>query len=179
MDSPLLESARDAGARLTEAERQVLLARADYYTAIRRLHLAGTPLREIAQTLSLSHQRVQQIVSASGGSWWQVWRRRGPTADAVCTWCGRPPAEVQKLIAGPKIYICDACVESVERVMEGKPRAGLQLATPGSRTRCSFCRKRAEGERAIVTGLANVCAECLRVCREILDSRVDSRSAGL
>ena len=170
MDSPLLESAREASARLAEAERQVLLARADYHTAIRRLHLAGTPLREIAQTLSLSHQRVQQIVSANGGSWWQVWRRRRTTADAVCTWCGRPPAEVHKLIAGPKIHICDSCVESAERVMEGKPRTGLQLAA-GSRARCSFCRKRTGADRLLVAGPANVCAECLRVCREILDSR--------
>ena len=171
MDSPLLESAQEAGARLAEAERQALLARTDYHTAIRRLHLAGTPLREIAQTLLLSHQRVQQIVSASGGSWWQVWRRRGTTVDAVCTWCGRPPAEVHKLIAGPRIYICDSCVESVERVIAGRPKPGLQLATAGARTRCSFCRKRADGERPVVAGPANVCGECLRVCREILEAR--------
>lgn len=170
MDAPLLESAREAGARLAEAERQALLARADYHTAIRRLHLAGTPLREIAQTLSLSHQRVQQIVRASGGSWWQVWRRRGTSVDAVCTWCGRPPADVHKLIAGPKIYICDACVESAERVMAGESKPGLQLAA-GTRARCSFCRKRAAGDLPVVAGLANVCGECLRVCREILDSR--------
>jgi hypothetical protein len=148
-----------------------LLARADYHTAIRRLHLAGTPLREIAQTLSLSHQRVQQIVSASGGSWWQVWRRRGTTVDAVCTWCGRPPAEVHKLIAGPRIYICDSCVESAERVTAGRPKPGLQLAAAGARTRCSFCRKRADGDRPVVAGPANVCGECLRVCREILEAR--------
>ena len=171
MDSPLLDSAREAGARLAEAERQVLLTRADYHTAIRRLHLAGTPLREIAQTLSLSHQRVQQIVSASGGSWWQVWRRRGTTVDAVCTWCGRPPAEVRKLIAGPRIYICDSCVESAERVIAGRPKPGLQVATAGARTRCSFCRKRADVERPVVAGPANVCSECLRVCREILEAR--------
>ena len=171
MDSPLLETAREAGARLAEAERQALLARADYHTAIRRLHLAGTPLREIAKALSLSHQRVQQIVSASGGSWWQVWRRRGATVDAVCTWCGRPPAEVHKLIAGPKIFICDSCVEGAERVMDGGSWSGLVLVAAASRMRCSFCRKRAEAERRVVTGQAQVCSECLRVCREILDSR--------
>ena len=171
MDSPLLDTAREAGARLAEAERQVVLARADYHTAIRRLHLAGTPLRQIAHTLSLSHQRVQQIVSASGGSWWQVWRRRGTTTDAVCTWCGGPPAEVDNLIAGPKVYICDVCVEAAERVTQGTPQVGLELATAGSRTRCSFCRKRADGARVVVAGPANVCGECLRMCREILETR--------
>lgn len=166
----LLEQARAAGARLAEAERAALLARADYHTAIRRLHLAGAPLREIASGLALSHQRVQQIVSAAGGSWWQVWRRRG-ARDAVCTWCERPPAEVAKLIAGPKVYICDDCVQAAERTITGKPaRAGLTRVEGRGRKRCSFCRKKAASDRPLVAGPANVCADCLRVCREILDS---------
>jgi len=36
----LLEKARAAQTELAEAERRVLLARAEYHTAIRRLHLA-------------------------------------------------------------------------------------------------------------------------------------------
>ena len=114
-DQNLLDQARAAGARLTESERAALLARADYHTAIRRLHLAGASLREIAEALSLSHQRVQQVVSAAGGSWWQVWRRRTAARDAVCSWCERPPSEVAKLIAGPNVYICDSCVADAER----------------------------------------------------------------
>lgn len=43
----LLDKARAAGAELVEAERRVLTTRADYHTAIRRMHLAGAPLREI------------------------------------------------------------------------------------------------------------------------------------
>ena len=57
----LLERARAAGGVLDEAERRALLARGEYHAAVRRLHLAGGSLREIAQALSLSHQRVQQI----------------------------------------------------------------------------------------------------------------------
>src|SRR5688572_18964644 len=106
----LLEKARAAGNVLEEAERQVLLARAEYHTAIRRLHLAGATLREIAESLSLSHQRVQQIVSSAGGTWWLVGRARREQADAVCSWCGLPPSEVASLIAGPKVFICDRCV---------------------------------------------------------------------
>src|SRR5713226_5610399 len=90
LDQHLLNNARAAGDQLAEAERQVLLTRADYHTAIRRLHLAGGSLREISQSLSLSHQRVQQIVNAAGGSWWRrVWRTRNVKRDAVCTWCDR------------------------------------------------------------------------------------------
>src|SRR3954469_1084569 len=102
LDVNLLDRAQAAAAVLAESEQQALLSRADYHTAVRRLHLAGGSLREIAQALSLSHQRVQQIVNGAGGSWWRlVWRGRNAARDAVCTWCGRPPAEVAKLIAGP------------------------------------------------------------------------------
>src|SRR5512133_2557929 len=104
----LLDKAKAAGTRLDEAETQALLSRADYHAAVRRLHLAGASLREIAQALSLSHQRVQQMVSGAGGTWWgRVWRTRTIGPDAVCTWCGRPPSEVAKLIAGPNVFICD------------------------------------------------------------------------
>ena len=99
-----------------------------------------------------------------------MWRRRG-ARDAVCTWCERPPAEVAKLIAGPKVYICDDCVQAAERTITGKhARAGLTRVEGRGRKRCSFCRKKAASDRPLVAGPANVCADCLRVCREILDS---------
>src|SRR5438128_12531198 len=102
IDPELLETARASRREMENAERQALLARTEYHTAIRRLHLGGASLREIAHSLSISHQRVQQVVSATGGSWWRrVWRTRKIGTDAVCTWCGRPPSEVSKMIAGP------------------------------------------------------------------------------
>ena len=171
IDPALLEKAKAAGASLQEAERQVLLARADYHTAVRRAHLAGGSLREIAQALSLSHQRVQQMVSAAGGSWWMVWRRRRSARDPVCTWCGRPPSEVSKLIAGPNVFICDACAQAAERAMSGAAAGGdsLGAAKAARNPRCAFCNKRASDRRQIVAGAASICSECLAVCREILD----------
>jgi hypothetical protein len=172
----LLDKARAAGAELAEAERRVLTTRADYHTAIRRLHLAGAPLREIAEALSLSHQRVQQIVNVSGGSWWRrAWRTRRTTQDAVCTWCDRPPSEVAKLVSGPNVFICDACVIAASRVErgeggEGKPDGPLTLARAGAHERCTFCRKRPSGVRSVITGpAAHICSGCLRICREIMD----------
>src|SRR5437870_6176157 len=115
MNQELLERARAAQAAVAEAERQALLSRGVYHVAVRRLHLAGGSLREIAEALGVSHQRVQQIVNDAGGSWWRrVWRTRIVKRDAVCTYCGRPPGEVAKLIAGPNVYICDACVARAE-----------------------------------------------------------------
>jgi hypothetical protein len=175
LNHDLLNKARAAADQFAEAERQALLSRAEYHTAIRRLHLAGGSLREIAQSLSLSHQRVQQIVNIAGGSWWsKVWRTRNVTRDAVCTWCHRPPSEVSKLIAGPNVYICDSCIDAAERAMCGVlGRSGMpRRAKEGAKDRCAFCNKRRSEKRALPTGLAaNICSECLRTCREILDGR--------
>lgn len=163
MNEALLETARTAGRALTEAEHQVLTSRADYHTAIRRLHLAGGSLREIADALGLSHQRVQQIVDRSGGSWWRrAWRTRNTTRDAVCTWCDRPPGEVEKLVAGPNVYICDRCVREMERALNAAP------TTRGAGS-CSFCRKRASAARRVAaTPAAAVCSDCLTLCREFM-----------
>ena len=66
------------------------------------------------------------IVSLAGGTWWRrVWRTRTMPTDAVCTWCGRPPSEVSKLIAGPNVYICDTTVFGcVGRFWTGGGRSG-------------------------------------------------------
>ncbi len=176
----LLIDAVSAGARLAEAERAVQVARADYHAMVRRLHLAGASLREVAEALQLSHQRVQQIVDVAGGTWWRrVWRTRNKTADLVCTWCGRPSDEVSKLIAGPNVYICDSCTEAAEQALETEGPALLKRATARSKGRCSFCGKRSSENRALVLGnTANVCAECLRICREILDAQPPSLPSG-
>lgn len=171
IDAGLLDKARTAGERCAEAERQALLTRADYHAAIRRVHLAGGSLREIAQVLSLSYQRVQQIVSAAGGSWWMSWRSRQAPRDPICTWCGRSPAEVAKLIAGPKVFICDACVDVAERRVTGESPAVARGSgvRPRGGSRCAFCGKRASERRKVVTGASNICSECLAVCQDILD----------
>lgn len=172
IDEQMLARARAEGARLAEAERQALVTRAAYHTSVRRLHLAGASLREVAQALGLSHQRVQQIVSGAGGSWWQrMWRGRTAGPDAVCTFCGRPPAEVAKLIAGPKVYICDSCVASAEQARASGANDHISRArSPASR--CSFCGKLKSAARAILAArAAKICGDCLVVCRQILDDR--------
>src|SRR5262249_38490999 len=38
-----------------------------------------------------------------------------------CSFCGKSKAEVERLVAGPKVYICDACVDlAAEIVAEGR-----------------------------------------------------------
>ena len=169
LNSELLEAAKSSSTALDEAERQALLARAEYHHAVRRLHLAGASLREIAESLALSHQRVQQIVSGAGGTWWRkVWGTRNRRPDAICTWCGNPPSAVAKLVAGPRVYLCDRCLASAERVREGKEGNGPFRRTIARRVtgRCSFCSK---GTNLVEAPQGRICAECLRMCREIVD----------
>jgi hypothetical protein len=62
LDTALLGEARTARDHLLELQRDLEKARADYNHAVRRLHAEGGSLREIAEDLGLSHQRVHQIV---------------------------------------------------------------------------------------------------------------------
>jgi hypothetical protein len=159
VNKQLLEKALAAGARVSEAERQVELARTEYHAIVRRMHLAGGSLRDIAHSLELSHQRVQQMVGNAGGSWWhRVWRSRNARRNLICTFCERPDDQVAKLIAGPNVFICDACVALADQVKNGgsrlAARGAFTLAREGAKARCSFCRKRRTRDRLLLTSSA-------------------------
>lgn len=62
LDEPTLTEARELRSRLLELQHDADRAKLDYHHAIRRLHAAGGSMREIAEALDLSHQRVHQIV---------------------------------------------------------------------------------------------------------------------
>jgi len=38
-----------------------------------------------------------------------------------CSFCGKPETKVDKLIAGPKVHICDACVGVCNKILEATP----------------------------------------------------------
>lgn len=87
LDDAILAEAKEIRSRLVDLESQTAHARIDYHHAIKRLQAAGGSLREIAEALELSHQRVHQIVEGGpgpgpGGPGWMPrggWhgRRRG------------------------------------------------------------------------------------------------------
>jgi len=39
----------------------------------------------------------------------------------ACSFCGRDNAEVAKLVAGPRVFICDRCAYETIRIMETTP----------------------------------------------------------
>jgi Clp amino terminal domain, pathogenicity island component len=67
LDEQVLAEAKEARQRLVDLESQTAHVRVDYQHAIKKLHAAGGSLREIADALELSHQRVHQIVEGPAG----------------------------------------------------------------------------------------------------------------
>jgi hypothetical protein len=178
LDESLLDQAKAAEERVIDAEHDAEVARAEFHRAVRRLQLAGGSLREIADALGLSHQRVHQIVESAGGS--RRWRSRRSTGELLaCSFCGRDQKRTKVLIGGPGVYICDRCI----------PRADAALATAATMSftsgqiqavseearavRCGFCGKCRYQVPGMVAALdARICAECLDLCHEIRDDRL-------
>ncbi len=177
LDPTLLSRARRAEAAVADREHALADAKADYHAAVKRLHLAGAPLREIAAALGLSHQRVHQMVRDTGGAWPHLfWLLSGPLRRSrlKCTFCRTPARELRNLIAGPRVHICDRCIALGREVVDGGPEAAdddrsLTLLARAANRRCSFCGKLAKGDRRIVAGAgARICDDCLDYCTHIL-----------
>jgi hypothetical protein len=45
-----------------------------------------------------------------------------PKRRLRCSFCGKPDSEVGKLLAGPKAFICDACVNVCTGILEAVPK---------------------------------------------------------
>jgi hypothetical protein len=61
----LLDAVKKARAEFEVRQDEVQVAKDAYYRAVRRLHESGMPLREVADALGLSHQRVHQMIAES------------------------------------------------------------------------------------------------------------------
>jgi len=168
IDEGLLRQARESGAALADATHRVEVAKADYHHAVRRLHFAGASMREIADALEISHQRVHQIIEATGGT--GGWKsRKSPATGLKCSFCGRSKDDVAKLIAGPGVYICERCVGLAHRAAESSPVEGFDLVAKTSNLKCSFCGKKAGHVGTLVDGPGIcICNECLQLCDEVL-----------
>jgi hypothetical protein len=194
LDADLVREAEAARERLIQSQHAAEQARADYHHAIRRLHAAGGSLREIADVLRLSHQRVHQIIGEAAEPTRPWWRRRGRRwrgPAGPCSFCGRSRSEVDKLIAGPGVFICDQCVAQATRLsagaaVEDRAEGTMRLEPSGSQVRCSFCGKQAvQGMLLVASRLAGapggkvgqgarICDECLDLCLSILAETASS-----
>jgi hypothetical protein len=97
-------------------------------------------------------------------------RRRLDRAGLACSFCGRSGIEVEYLVAGPGMYICERCCAMASDLAAGKdpvaPGAGLAIAPEGES--CGFCgRTPAHPTRLVAGPRTRICGECLALCREI------------
>jgi ClpX C4-type zinc finger len=187
LDQELVREAEWAKEQLAVAQHAAYRAKVDYHQAIRRLHVAGGSLREIAEAVRMSHQRVHHILEEAAEPTRRRWRREpqllsGPVGP--CSFCGRPRDVCAKLIAGPAVFICDRCVLRATRLaagsaVEDQAEGSMRLEAPGSQVQCSFCGLEGRKVRHLVAsglsvpagkfgGLPRICDQCRDLCLESL-----------
>jgi ClpX C4-type zinc finger len=181
-DENLLAAAKAAESRVLALQDQVEGAKAEYRLAVRRLHLAGASMRDVAEALGLSHQRVHQIIDGGGVRRWRRRRSQDPVPQRSCSFCGRKQRHVRKLVAGPNAYICDPCILSAVGVSNsGRPSndSNMRPVPSDSSLLCSFCGKDRGAVHALVAGAAAqqggspaICDGCLGLCGEILSEQL-------
>ncbi|MGZ3310514.1 MAG: ClpX C4-type zinc finger protein [Xanthobacteraceae bacterium] len=54
-------------------------------------------------------------------------QRLRPQANLRCSFCGRTSDQVERLVAGPSVYICDECIKTCVAVLE---QAGNPPSSP-------------------------------------------------
>jgi hypothetical protein len=111
----------------------------------------------------------------SGGS------MREKPENLYCTFCGKAPREVRKLIAGPRVCICDECIkkcndiiaeEAMKPAREDPPRQREKPSSPA--LCCSFCgRQQHEVQRLIAGPSVYICDECIGLCNDIIAEDID------
>lgn len=71
----------------------------------------------------------------------------------ACSFCGRDDSQVQRLIAGPRVFICDACVERCNAILaESGPPTSAAEQDQGPGPARSWWRRFFDGWRARATG---------------------------
>jgi len=89
----------------------------------------------------------------------------------ACTMCGRTQFEAGTLLAGPGVYLCDACVKlaaellAAETVSADEGPSGCRQAEE-----CTYCgEKRGDTSRLVAWDEDRaVCSPCVEECVEIL-----------
>jgi hypothetical protein len=190
LDQTVLREAEQARDRLLGLQHEAELAQVSYQHTIRRLHAAGGSLREIADALGLSYQRVHQIVDVATG--------KGAVKEcrtkAVCSFCGADKSTVRRLIAGPGVLVCEQCVVQAQDLLgQGGERVSNQtrlvvLDPTDRKARCSFCGKKRQrvagmveapdqppaGKFARPSDAPRICNQCLTLCDEILSEALSN-----
>ncbi len=112
-------------------------------------------------------------------------RTEGETAQSEpeleCSFCGKRQDEVARIIAGPKVYICDECVDLCNDIIAQDASSADERPVPQrpivpSGLHCALCRFPVEvGAFVAVPDRGALCPACLDAIRAASD---DDESEG-
>ncbi len=82
-----------------------------------------------------------------------------------CSFCGKSHTEVEKIIAGTNVYICNECVGICNLIIAGEQQNdSVTMNTP----QCLFCGKpQNEVERIFFGRNGGICNDCVEICNEL------------
>lgn len=115
--------------------------------------------------------------------WWKrkTRSRASVPQDLRCSFCGKRQEQVRKLIAGPKVFICDECIDVCVEIlaedagMEGTSKESSIHKTPDKKTperetaNCSLCGTSVlPTEMLPVKSRGVLCGACVDAIEDVL-----------
>src|SRR5262249_8799272 len=93
---------------------------------------------------------------------------RGPDS---CSFCGLNKFDIESLVAGPQVAICDGCIQAFHAVIaKGAPLPLEASIQEGVDAQCNFCHKSPpEVPGLLVRNASAICPECLHVCVDLTE----------
>jgi hypothetical protein len=96
-----------------------------------------------------------------------------------CSFCNKDQNDVEKIIAGPNVCICDECVDVCVGIIRGDDHPlteGFSVATPhiasSDRVTCAICGKVAPaGDALALPGHGFLCRRCTEAVEASLELR--------
>jgi ClpX C4-type zinc finger len=106
-----------------------------------------------------------------------LWRKKADRAESPhlrCSFCNKSQHDVQKLIAGPRVFICNECVEVCGDILAADARWEQQSGQKADRHTddspapwpnmipCALCRAPMSVEQGVPVGNRGIlCADCM------------------
>jgi ATP-dependent protease Clp ATPase subunit len=88
-----------------------------------------------------------------------------------CSFCLGEPLGLGQVVAGPRVFICRACINACggRAAPEGSGPERLYLAGVA----CSFCNRTTDDQAPVYSGRGHyICLECVGVCNDIFTENV-------
>jgi hypothetical protein len=126
---------------------------------VRPSETTGRYARTVSGAVSLSREARREARAA---------RLDGTVSDddaLLCSFCGKSKRQVEKLIAGPNVYICDECVELCTEILEEELGVAQRLSRAALALERAAAREELSRDRH-----SEALAELLAVARELRDA---------